>query len=210
MKKRMLVALATAFLSAATDHSITRSNLCLTEGKLEELPNQRLSVDVPKMRAYLNRWTSQSIAAQFTYLGPTRNKSKLGSGATRSQFGFKPMWRIEPESKLVVSVKTNPGHTSAECGNQGYRNIKPAHHSPLPTLHPGDKHMFRSEMTGDQLRVFVDNAVVWDGRIGADAQRLDGPVGIRSDNAKLEFQLLTGEFSRTRTAVIACKADSSE
>ena len=49
------------------------------------------------------------------------------------------MWRIEPESKLVVSVKSNPGqHTSAECGNRGYRNIKPRRSTPVPVLHSGD------------------------------------------------------------------------
>jgi hypothetical protein len=175
------------------------------------------------MRAYLNRWTSQTIAAQFTYLRPTRVESKLGSGESRRQFGFKlcahdpcnlvyAMWRIEPESKLVVSIKSNPGQeTSAACGNRGYQNIKPLHHSPLPILRSGGKHMFRAEMTGDQLRVFVDGAIVWDGRVGTEALRLDGPVGIRSDDARLKFELLTGEFSRGHpNSVIACKAEASE
>jgi hypothetical protein len=204
-------------------HRVGRDMLCITEGAIEELPGQRLSVDVPKMRAYVNRWTSQIIAAQFTYLGPTRTESKLGSGQTRVQFGFKlraqdpcnlvyAMWRIEPESKLVVSIKANPGQaTSAQCGNQGYRNIKSLHHSPLPTLRPGDKHMFRVEMSGEQVSVFVDGALVWDGKVGREALRLDGPVGIRSDNAKLQFELLRGEFSRGHpNSAIPCKAEASE
>jgi hypothetical protein len=34
-------------------------------------------------------------------------------------------------------VKSNPGqHTSAECGNRGYRNIKPRHSTPFPFSAP--------------------------------------------------------------------------
>ena len=54
------------------------------------------------------------------------------------------MWRMEPESKLVVSVKSNPGqHTSAECGNGGYRNIKPLRTSAVPVVRAGDRHELR-------------------------------------------------------------------
>jgi hypothetical protein len=107
--------------------------LCVTEGILEELPGQRFATNAPKMRAFVNRGTLQAVAAHFTYLGPTDEEAKLGSGEARRQFGFKlhaqdacnvvyAMWRIEPEPKLVVSIKSNPGqHTSAECGNGGYR-----------------------------------------------------------------------------------------
>jgi hypothetical protein len=70
------------------------------------------------MRAYVNTFTSQPIEAHFTFLGSTGNEARLGSGELRCQFGLKlraqdacnldyAMWRIEPESKLVVSVKSN-------------------------------------------------------------------------------------------------------
>lgn len=57
-------------------------------------------------------------------------------GEIRRQFGLKlhaqdacnlvdVIWRVDPESKLVVSVKRSPSqHSSAECGNRGYQNIK--------------------------------------------------------------------------------------
>ena len=202
---------------------VTREMLCVTEGAIGELPNQRLPVNVPKMRAYVNRSSSQAIEARFTYLGSTGNEARLGSGELRRQFGLKlsaqdacnlvyAMWRIEPEPKLVVSVKANPGqHTSAECGNRGYRNIKPLHSSPVPMLRPGDTHSLRAEMNGEQLRVFVDNTVVWEGTVGADVRNLDGPVGIRSDNARLELQLQVGEPSGAHPdSVIACKSGSEE
>jgi hypothetical protein len=158
------------------------------------------------MRAYVNAWTAQSIEARFHYLGPTSNEEALGSGEMRRQFGFKlraqdpcslvyAIWRINPESKLVVSVKRNPSaHTSAECGNRGYENIKPRKSAPLPPLRSGDSHTLRAEMKKEDLRVFVDNREVWSGDVGADAAALAGRVGIRSDNARLEFDLKTGPY----------------
>jgi hypothetical protein len=202
---------------------VRRAMLCVTEGTVGEMPGERLSVRVPKMRAYVNQPTSQTIEAHFTYLGPTGSQARLGSGEMRRQFGLKlhaqdacnlvyAMWRIEPESKLVVSVKANPGeHTSAECGNRGYRNIKPVHSSAVPALGRGDRHSLRAEMNGERLRVLVDNVLIWEGTVGTEAARFDGPVGIRSDNAALEMELLAGEISGTRPDhPSACRSGPSE
>ena len=185
---------------------VNPASLCVTEGTIEKAGDHRLAVNVPKMRAYVNAWTGQSIEARFTYLGPTSKEEALGSGAKRRQFGFKlraqdacnlvyAMWRIDPEEKLVVSVKRNPdAHTSAECGNRGYENIKPRKSAPVPGLHPGDSHTLRAEMKKEELRVFVDNREVWSGAVGAGAAPLAGRVGVRSDNARLEFDLKTGPY----------------
>jgi hypothetical protein len=95
----------------------------------------------------------------------SRNEARLGSGELRRQFGLKlraqdacnlvyAMWRIVPQSKLVVSVKSNPGqHSSAECGNRGYRNIKPRRSIPVPILRSGDAHDLRAEMNGEEMKV---------------------------------------------------------
>ena len=106
--------------SPASDETLTpvsRADLCVTEGAIAELPARRLSVTVPKMRAYLDAITPQAVEVHFKYLGSTGNEeARLGSGELRRQFGLKlraqdacnlvyAMWRIEPESKLVVSVK---------------------------------------------------------------------------------------------------------
>jgi hypothetical protein len=222
----VILGFVAAFLSAQGPATrmvrIRREMLCVTEGTIDE-PSQRLSVDVPKMRAYVNRWTSQAVEAHFTYLGPTRDEAKLGSGQDRRQFGLKlrahdpcnlvyVMWRIAPESKLVVSVKTNPGqHTSAECANHGYQNIKPLSSSSVPVFRPRESHTLRAEMNGEQMHVWVDSALVWEGYVGPEALRFDGPVGIRSDNAKLEIDLQAGEFSGTHPDyVIPCKSGPSE
>jgi hypothetical protein len=191
--------------SAASKLTIVpRAKLCVTEGTMEESSGGELIVSVPKMRAYVNAFTSQLIEAHFTFRGSAGNEAKLGSGELRRQFGLKlraqdacnlvyAMWRIEPESKLVVSVKSNPGqHTSAECGNRGYRNIKPRRSTSVPVLHSGEAHDLRAEINADEMRVFADNQIVWEGSLGPEVGSFDGPVGIRSDNARLQIQLRVG------------------
>ena len=133
--------------------------------------------------AYVDAYTQPVAQVRFTYLGSTPNEAPLASGEMRRQFGLKlraqdacnlvyAMWRIEPESKLVVSVKNNPGeHTSAQCGNRGYQNIKPLRSSPLPSLHSGDTHTLRAEMNGAELRVLPTTR--WFGRARLERRRLD-------------------------------------
>jgi hypothetical protein len=44
-------------------------------------------------------------------------------------------------------------------------------------------------LRGDRLEVRVDGAVVWDGRVPPEALELRGPPGLRSDNARFDFEL---------------------
>jgi hypothetical protein len=199
---------------------VARANLCVTEGTVEELPGRRLSVSVPKMRAYVNAYTQPVAEVRFTYLGSTGNEAPLASGEMRRQFGLKlraqdacnlvyAMWRIEPESKLVVSVKSNPGeHTSAQCGNRGYQNIKPRRSVPVPTLRSGDTHVLRAQMNGAEMQVFADNSLVWEGSVGQDALAFDGPVGMRSDNARLQIDLRAGKPVTDKAP--GCRGEESE
>lgn len=224
-----LVALSVLSLNATSPSAgasltrVSKTDLCVTEGSIEEAAGDRLSVSVPKMRAFVKTLTPQIVEAHFTYLGSSGNEARLGSGELRRQFGLKlraedacnlvyAMWRIEPESKLVVSVKSNPGqHTSAQCGNRGYRNIKPAKSKPVAMLRPGEAHTLRAEMNGDEMRVFADNALVWEGSTGADALAFDGPVGVRSDNARLQMELRTGEPLKPQPAhAMECRGGESD
>jgi hypothetical protein len=202
---------------------VPKANLCVTEGAIEELPGQRLSVNVAKMRAYVNAYTQPLAEVRFTYLGATSNEAPLASGEMRRQFGLKlraqdacnlvyAMWRVEPESKLVVSVKSNPGqHTSAQCGNRGYQNIKPSRSTPVPALNPGDTHTLRAEMNGAEMKVFADKSLVWEGSVGPDALAFDGPVGIRTDNARLQIDLETGPPPKRQTGPSpGCRGQESE
>jgi len=181
--------------------SLSRADLCVTEGTIDELASHRLSVNSPKMRAYVNATPVQSIEVRFTYLGDTSHDVPLGSGMMRRQFGLKlraqdpcnliyAMWRIEPESKLVVSIKENPGqHLSAECGNRGYRNLKPQRSAPAPKLRPGEAHTLRTEMTPTAMNIYIDETLAWQGALSADALEWDERVGIRSDNVRVQFDL---------------------
>ena len=222
----LLVLLSESTLSAGPQSPGTRltpvskANLCVTEGSIDETPDHRLSVNAAKMRAYVNAYTQPVAQVQFTYLGSTPNEAPLASGEMRRQFGLKlraqdacnlvyAMWRIEPESKLVVSVKNNPGeHTSAQCGNRGYQNIKPLRSSPLPSLRSGDTHTLRAEMNGADMKVFADGSLVWEGSVGKEALSFEGPVGMRSDNARLEINFETGQ--PTQQSPPGCRGQESE
>ena len=66
-------------------------------------------------------------------------------------------------------------------------------------------------MNGKSLRVFVDSAVVWEGTVGTRALKLDGPVGIRSDNVRLEMDLQAGRLSDSHPdPVVPCKSGPTE
>jgi hypothetical protein len=180
------------------------SELCVTDGSLEDAGNGRLRVNAPQMRAVLARPPADAAQLSFVYLGPTATRKTLGSGTTRVQFGLKlraqdpcnlvyVMWRVEPESQLVVSVKSNPGeHSSSECGNRGYRNLKPDSRGSLPALASSDPHRLSAEIHGRTLEVFADGRRVWQGSLDSTAATFRGPLGVRSDNARLEFTLASG------------------
>src|SRR5258708_3139197 len=135
-----------------------RSKLCVTKGAIEEIKGPRLEVKVPEMRAVVSYLTEPVVEAKLTYLGPSAGEKRLGSGELRRQFGLKlraqsgcnlvyAMWRIEPKSELVVSVKSNPGmSTHAECGTRGYHNIKPTRDLNVPRLEPGQTHTLRAQL----------------------------------------------------------------
>jgi hypothetical protein len=203
--------------------SVPHGKLCVTEGAIEQASGNRMSVNVPKMRAFVTVATTEDVEARFTYLGKTADEKPLGSGEMRRQFGLKlraqdacnlvyAMWRIEPESKLVVSVKSNSGqHTSAECANRGYRNIKPVHSRPVPVLRPGVTHTLRAELKEAEMRVYADNQLVWEGNVGILGGRPNGPVGIRSDNAKLEIELRAGQSGSPHPDYqLSCRPGSGE
>jgi hypothetical protein len=50
-------------------------------------------------------------------------------------------------------------------------------------------------MNGTGMQVFADNSLVYEGSVGPDALAFDGPVGIRSDNARLQVEFWAGPRS---------------
>jgi hypothetical protein len=128
----VMSALSVGVASASTvlPHNVSRADLCITEGTIEGQPAaSSFTVDSPKIRAYVNAKPVQSIEARFTYLGATSHDVPLASGTIARQFGLKlraqdacnrvyAMWRIEPDSKLVVSIKKNTGQHHGELGSK--------------------------------------------------------------------------------------------
>lgn len=180
-------------------------DLDVTLGRIDARADGRLAVDVAKMRAVSRRPGAPVAELRFSYLGPTQGRSALASGELREQLGLKlraqdgcnlvyVMWRIAPRPGLVVQVKQNAGaHVHAECGTEGYRTVRPLRSSPVPALKPGEAHTLRAELAGEQLRVHVDGRPVWEGALGPQVLAFDGPVGLRSDNARFTLELLAAE-----------------
>jgi hypothetical protein len=208
--------------AAATLNEVAHSALCVTEGSLGATSDRKLSVNVPKLRAYVNQPSAEAAEIRFTYLGGTSGEARLPSGESRRQFGLKlraadacnlvyVMWRIEPKSALAVSVKRNPGqHASAECRNRGYQNVKPRYSAAIPALSPGQSHRLRTTMQGDELTAAIDDRVVWQGALGATASGLQGPPGVRTDNAQLLFELAVDAPAAPSGAAPACRAGAQE
>lgn len=198
-----LLAAAPAGVSSRTDAPapIRRDQLCVTEGRVTEGAGGALSVSDAKMRAIVPSATRPSIEARFTYLGPTAQTSALGSGEVRRQFGLKlraqdpcnlvyAMWRFEPTPEVVVQIKSNPGeHESSVCHNDGYRTIRPSRIWPVAAPAAGSSHRLSARMQGSAVEVQVDGDPAWQGDLGPDALADNGPVGMRSDNARLSLSL---------------------
>jgi hypothetical protein len=172
---------------------------CVTEGHLEESAARVLLIDEAKTRAVLRSKTPSTAQIDFRYLAPTHEQSALGSGEIRTQIGLKlkaqdacnlvyVMWRIQPESRVVVSIKSNPGqHSSSQCGNRGYTNMKGKEESAVAPLQIGTSHSLRAELVGSSLVVRADGTIVWNGLLPESAADFDGPVGFRSDNGRFEL-----------------------
>ncbi len=202
---------------------VAHTGMCVTHGAIEKGATAgHIQINHPKMRCVVSAPTSPFAEVRFTYLGPTDHDEPLASGQIRRQIGLKlraangcnlvyAMWRIEPESKLVVSVKHNPGmRTNAECGTKGYTNIKPRRSSPVPLLTPGSQHSLRAQMDGDEMKVTVDGAVVWEGALGPEALESDGPVGLRTDNGRFDVEYFAGMAGDAPISASGCGAGGAE
>ncbi len=171
--------------------------LCVTKGAAKVGG----TVNEPTMRAIALGSKGDGAALEWIYRGDTATSRDLASGIARRQIGLKlrakdgcnlvyVMWRLDPKPMLEVSIKINPGKsTHAECGADGYTKIKATKSWPLPVLVEGDLHTLRAAIRGDDLTAWIDEKVVWRGRLPAAARALSGPAGIRSDN--LAFDLIS-------------------
>ena len=165
-------------------------SICATKGAL--LSGGR--VEAPTFRGVALGTSGQAAAIVFAFEGSSKGTRALGSGQIRRQIGIKlkaangcnlvyAMWRLDPSPQIEVSVKINPGsRTHAECGTRGYSKITPSYQGNVPSLNPGEQHWMQAEIVGDDMTVWVDGYVAWQGRLPAQARNVSGPSGLRSDN----------------------------
>jgi hypothetical protein len=200
MIRKSIFLLLAFFAPVATLAQLRPNDFNVPDGKIVKAAGNRLMVSTKEMRATLKFATQQSVTVNFTYLGPTAEVSHLGSGEVRSQFGIKLraqdtcnivyiMWHFAPDQKIAVSVKRNPGQrTHEECLDRGYiNNIEARVSAPSPPVHPDEPRSLSASMQRSNLTVMADEHVVWQGDLGPVAMEFNGPVGLRSDNARVIF-----------------------
>ncbi len=192
--------------------SVTRADLCVTNGVVSALAGGRLGVNSASSRAVAQVSTGTSAEIRFRYLGPSVDSKPLASGEMRRQIGLKlrardtcnlvyVMWHIEPDARIAASVKRNPGwHSHAECHADGYTTLKADSRVDLPRINPGEWHTLRADLQRGHLEVFADGRRVWTGSLAGAVIDFDGPAGFRTDNARFEFEYLTAVPTATVSA----------
>jgi len=113
----------------------------------------------------------------------------LASGELRRQIGIKlraentcnlvyAMWHIEPDARVAVSIKHNPDmSTHEQCYPGGYINLQQSEESRRQKSFPGKP---------------TDGVEAWHGDLGPVIASFDGPVGLRTDNARFAFDYFVG------------------
>ena len=172
--------------------------MCITLGEVQPLGGGRLRVTDAKVRGYGVKTAGGSAELRFVYRGASAGVSRLGSGKVLHQLGLKleaqdgcnvlyVMWRLE--SGVEALVKKNAGQSvHSECGNRGYRKVKPASSRPPPSLEPGSAHRLTAELVGSRLIARVDGESVLEAEVGELG--FSGPAGFRTDNVDVELELL--------------------
>ena len=148
----------------------------------------------------------------FTYHGPSKEESKLASGAVVRQIGLKlrskntcnvlyVMWKLDEKELIAVAVKRNPGQsTHQECGAGGYNSIRPAFQvrpEKFPSAKDRKPHTLEAEVSKPSAKAYelvvkADGIVVWQGPIDAALlDDIDGPAGLRTDNGVFTFKFYT-------------------
>jgi hypothetical protein len=200
-----LLALVT-FSAAGARTKIRHSDFDVSDGEIDKAPGDRLIVNSKEMRATLKKTSpSQKVTVTFTYLGPTSEVSHLGNGRVRHQFGVKlkahdtcnlvyVMWNFDTQ-KIAVPVKLNPGQRAHEdCLDRGYiSGIKPRVSARPAVLDVGQPHTLSADLVGQELTVTADGTIVWQGTLIPVVLEFKGPVGLRSDNARVVFDFFVGD-----------------
>ena len=179
---------------------IDSSGLCVTQGEVRDAGSGKFEVDSPAMRAVVAGSDPAMAELRFLYKGPTSETRALANGEVRRQVALKlraedscnvvyVVWRFEPESKVVVQTKKNPGkHRHRECGDEGYETIAARHVKRVAAPAENDEHRLEARLRGDELQVVIDGELVWEGDLASKAD-FTGPVGVRTDTTRHAFPI---------------------
>lgn len=178
--------------------TVQPKDLDVTSGDIMR-KDDRLLVDSRMMRAVLKQRTDQKIKATFTYNGASKSVSRLQNGDIRHQFGFKMaaknecnlvyvMWDFDTQ-RIRISVKSNPGmFTFNDCRDGGYIGLPSV---PAPKVEAGQSHTLSAVLNGTDLVVYADDQKI-QASLPDVATSLSGPLGLRSDNVNVVFDLTVG------------------
>ncbi|MBA2543913.1 MAG: hypothetical protein H0V17_29995 [Deltaproteobacteria bacterium] len=198
--------------------------LCVTKGAA----TVGSEVSDPATRAVALGSSGDAAAMTFVYRGAiTEGAKKLASGQERRQLGLKlraangcnlvyVMWRSDDGKApmIDVSIKHNPGsRTHADCGAGGYTKVKATRDTKLslvPVFAAGDTHTLRAAISGDELRAWMDDKLVWQGTLPDEARGLIGPAGMRSDNLAFDLVAFAAPVGDTGAAKPSCNSDEGD
>ncbi len=196
------------------------ADLCVTSGAVSPGVDGAFITLGPTFRAVDGAASEGGARLTFEYVGSTDRVSAPGSGVVHRQIGLKlrakdpcnvleVVWRLSPVDDVVVAMKHNPGQsTSAACGEHGYTTVAPVERADPPAIVAGSDHVVEARIDGPRLDVFIDEALVWRGNLTPEADRLRGPVGVRSDNVKARGRLsVAGEAGQVLPCRIGRRAD---
>jgi hypothetical protein len=173
---------------------VTSDVLCVTKGEVAAG-----AVAVPTMRGFARGAGGDAAQLSFTYRGESQDSRALANGDVRRQLGLKlraqdgcnvvyVMWRLDPRPKIDVSVKVNPRmSTHEQCGAEGYTKVRSRAKHYVPAYEYGSAHTLRAEILGDEIYVWTDGKIAFQGRLPDGARSLAGPAGLRSDNVAFDL-----------------------
>jgi hypothetical protein len=151
-------------------------------------------IESPEMRATIRDADGSILVTNFVYRGPTRQVSRLADGEYRSQFVL--ALRAQDicnrvyiglnlkTSEILVQVKRNVGESTHEqCKDEGYQTIA---RWQAPHVEVGKTYYFAARIHNNSLAVSTEKQshVV---RLPDTAFKFNGPAGVRSDNAVVDF-----------------------
>lgn len=200
-------------LMAQSWQSVSKDVIDITLGDLTTKSDGRLNVNVPKFRAHLHQKYPPTAKLSLRYLGETSILAPLSSGRVVGQIGLKlinkntcnvlyVMWRIMPVEELYLAVKHNPDDTThKECGANGYHGLSYTKLSPFGiSAKDGKTHELYATFSAKKqtVSVYIDDKLIEKKRIDSKLLAgLTGTIGLRSDNANVDFRFLLPMAEKT-------------